>query len=110
MRKRLVPGLKNSQRIRFIIDGFGFFCTVEDLWMNTGTTSHATALQDAVFALASSKSDPGPAGKACIGIAGTWRGHNVQIDLCQAHAKMENFSWFEYLITFIVIYAFIYRL
>ena len=82
MRKRMVSGLKNSQRVRFMIDGFGFYCKVEDLFMNTGTLSHASALQDAVFALASSRSDPGPAGKACIGIAGTWQGHNVQIDLC----------------------------
>jgi len=82
MIKRLVPGLKNSQRIRFMIDGFGFYCTIKDLFMNTGTASHSRALQDAVFALANMRSDPGPAGKACLGIGGTWRGHNVQIDLC----------------------------
>jgi len=30
MRKKIVPGLKNSQRVRVIVNGVGFYTTVQD--------------------------------------------------------------------------------
>lgn len=44
MRKeRLVFGLNNKQRIRFVVNGFAMYCTVQDI-QNIATTKHRVAV------------------------------------------------------------------
>lgn len=83
--QRLVSGLNNSQKIRFMIDGFGMYCKVVDI-ENFATSSHRVAvfmaLQNlqASRELAFSKCQPQPTG---FGFNGTFQGvkHDVQVDL-----------------------------
>lgn len=42
-RERLIFGLNNKQRIRFIVNGFGMHCTVQDI-QNIATTKHRVAV------------------------------------------------------------------
>ena len=44
MRKeRLIFGLNNKQRIRFVVNGFAMYCTVQDI-QNIATTKHRVAV------------------------------------------------------------------
>jgi hypothetical protein len=52
--KRIVPGLKNSQRVRVILNGIGFITTVQDA-NNMPFTSQNTAVFVALNRLVSQK-------------------------------------------------------
>ena len=48
MRKQqIIQGMNNSQKIRFIIDGFGMYCKVSDI-ENFATSSHRVAVLSAL--------------------------------------------------------------
>ena len=48
MRKQqIVSGLNNSQKIRFIVNGFGMYCKVSDI-ENFATSSHRVAVISAL--------------------------------------------------------------
>ena len=51
--KALYSGIKNSQKIRIMIDGFGIYTTVANI-PNICTTTHRTAIESAMLSLASS--------------------------------------------------------
>ena len=86
MRKqRLIEGLNNSQKIRFIVDGVGMYCRISDV-ENFATVSAQqaviTALQNlqAQRELAFSRCKPQPTGWGTNSIfAG--KQHDVQVDL-----------------------------
>lgn len=79
---RHVSGFSNSTRIRYIVNGFGMYGTVNDLFTKTATVSHGAALRLAIQKLAydrrhsSSKGDGRP-----VGVGITHEGIQVQIDL-----------------------------
>jgi hypothetical protein len=50
--KILYPGVKNSQTIRIMVNGFGFYTTVKDI-SNICTTTHRAAVESAMTILAS---------------------------------------------------------
>lgn len=50
--KILYPGIKNSQKIRIMVDGFGFYTTVKDI-TNICTMTHRAAVESAMTTLAS---------------------------------------------------------
>ena len=89
MRKqRLIQGLNNSQKIRFIVDGVGMYCRISDV-ENFATYSAQqaviTALQNlqAQRELAFTMCKRQPTGWGTNSIfAG--RQHNVQVDLLKA--------------------------
>jgi hypothetical protein len=48
MRKQqIIQGMNNSQKIRFIVNGFGMYCKVSDI-ENFATTSHRVAVISAL--------------------------------------------------------------
>ena len=86
MRKqRLIQGLNNSQKIRFIVDGVGMYCRISDV-ENFATYSAQqaviTALQNlqAQRELAFTMCRAQPTGWGTNSIFGG-RQHNVQVDL-----------------------------
>ena len=42
---RHVAGFSNSTKIRFIVNGFGMYGTVNDIFTKTATASHGAALR-----------------------------------------------------------------
>ena len=46
-RQQIVQGMNNSQKIRFMIDGFGMYCKVSDI-ENFATSSHRVAVISAL--------------------------------------------------------------
>ena len=76
--KQLVPGIKNSQKVRVVVDGIGLYMTVKDACLGFATHSHAVAVNDSLTALSLyNYNNP----VAATGHVGTWNGHNVQIDI-----------------------------
>jgi hypothetical protein len=76
--KQLIRGIKNSQKIRVVIDGVGLYMTVRDACLGFATHSHAVAVHDSLTALSLyNYNNPVPA----LGHSGTWNGHTVQLDL-----------------------------
>ena len=76
--KQLISGIKNSQKIRVIVDGVGMYMTVKDACLGFATHSHAVAVNDSLTALSLyNYNNPVPA----TGHVGTWNGHTVQIDI-----------------------------
>jgi hypothetical protein len=76
--KQFIRGIKNSQKIRVIIDGVGVYMTVRDACIGFATHSHAVAVNDSLTALSLyNYNNPVPA----TGHVGTWNGHTVQIDI-----------------------------
>ena len=79
---RHVSGFSNSTKIRYIVNGFGMYGTVNDLYTKTATVSHGRALRHAMEHLAwrrqvsSLRGDERP-----VSVALTHEGHQVQIDL-----------------------------
>jgi hypothetical protein len=49
---RHVAGFSNSTKIRFIVNGFGMYGTVNDIFTKTATASHGAALRLAIQKLA----------------------------------------------------------
>lgn len=81
--KTLFPGFKNSQKIRFVIDGFIMYTTIEQAVFGIGRSAHSAALSDAIQKLAHMRRQPGAAEQAATGIAVTaFNGVQVQVDLC----------------------------
>jgi hypothetical protein len=76
--RQLVPGIKNSQKLRVVVDGVGLHMTVKDACLGFATHSHAVAVNDSLTALSLyNYNNPVPA----TGHTGTWNGHTVQIDI-----------------------------
>jgi hypothetical protein len=76
--KQLVPGIKNSQKLRVVVDGVGLHMTVKDACLGFATHSHAVAVYCGISSLVRynyNNSVP------IVGHVGTWNGHTVQIDI-----------------------------
>lgn len=74
--------LKQSQKIRVIISGVGFFTTVKQIRNGMFCfTKQTAATQKAVCALEHIRSGKGIAEQCTTGLGGTWEGLSVQIDL-----------------------------
>ena len=80
-KKQVVRGFNNSQKIRVMIDGLGLYMTISDIDSKFATVSHRTAVLDCAQALARIRSGDGAADKAACGVAGTFNGKQVQLDL-----------------------------
>jgi hypothetical protein len=79
---RHVSGFSNSTRIRFIINGFGMYATVNDLYTKMATESHGKALRLAMEKLAYIRRHSPNTGEARpVGVNITYEGHEVQITL-----------------------------
>jgi len=79
---RHVSGFSNSTKIRYIVNGFGMYGTVNDLFTKTATVSHGTALRLAIQKLAYSRRHSVNTGDARpVGVGITYEGVQVQIDL-----------------------------
>ena len=86
MRKqRLIEGLNNSQKIRFIVDGVGMYCKISDV-ENFATLSAQQAVISALQHLQHSRElafatcKPQPTGWGTNSVFNGIR-HNVQVDL-----------------------------
>ena len=76
--KTLIDGFKNSQKLRVIINGVALYTTIKGAMFDVfGYSEQRSAVYDALFALRCHRSSGEPA----EGLAGFWRGHNVQVDL-----------------------------
>ena len=80
--KTLIPGLKNSDKVRILFSdpGVAVYMTVKEAYFGFGTLSHSRAVESGLKALGNIRKDPGAAGTACVGLCGTWEGINLQID------------------------------
>lgn len=79
---RHVTGFSNSTKIRFIINGFGMYATINDIYTKTTTVSHGAALRFAVERLAYiRRHSPNTGEGRPVGVGITHEGHQVQIDL-----------------------------
>jgi hypothetical protein len=76
--KRVIPGLKNNQKIRVIVDGVGIYMTVRDAATKFATATHGLAVRMALESLV--KYNTGNPVKA-TGQCGSWAGRQVQVDL-----------------------------
>lgn len=80
--KTLVSGFKNSQKIRLIINGFGVYTTINDVFFNLfATVSHRYAAECALYALSQMRAGSGAAEQCVSGLCATYNGHQVQLDL-----------------------------
>lgn len=85
-RQRLVEGLNNSTKIRFMIDGFGMYCRVSDI-ENFATSTHRAAVWSALQHLQCSRDLAQSQGKKEVptgfGYRSMFQGvnHDVQVDL-----------------------------
>jgi hypothetical protein len=81
--KRLYPTLKNSQRVRVMVDGFGIYCTVAETASIFATSRHAFAVADVMKKFADMRQAEAKAGGIVpVGIGATgYSGTQVQIDL-----------------------------
>ena len=80
-RKQVIPGFKNSQKIRIIIDGVGIYTTVGALDTMFHTLTLRQSAMAAATALANTRRGTGAADKAACGLGGTFIQKQVQIDL-----------------------------
>jgi len=79
---RHVPGFSNSTRIRYIVNSFGMYGTVNDLYTKTATVSHGAALRFAIEKLAYiRRHSPNTGEGRPVGVGLTHEGIQVQIDL-----------------------------
>ena len=79
---RHVAGFSNSTRNRFIINGFGMYCTINDIYTKTATVSHGAALRLAIQKLAyDRRRSPFTGEGRPVGVNITHEGHDVQIAL-----------------------------
>jgi hypothetical protein len=80
--KQMFPGLKNSQKIRFVVNGFAMVSTIKDIVFNVQSTYHSAAIADAIQKLTHIRSGSGAAERATTGIVCTaFNGCSVQVDL-----------------------------
>jgi len=79
---RHVSGFSNSTKIRFIINGFGMYATVNDIYTKTATVTHGKALRLAIEKLAYDRRHSSFKGEGRpVGVNITHEGHDVQITL-----------------------------
>ena len=81
-RQALISGLSNTQKIRFMVEGFGMYCKVGDV-ENIATISHADAVRFALNTLANHRAaEKAAGGISPVGMGVTApNGLQVQIDL-----------------------------
>lgn len=72
--KTIVQGLKNSQRIRVILQGVGFHTTIQGVLDNMSYTDQVFVVMNALGKIADSDG-------VITGFAGSIHGYNVQVDL-----------------------------
>lgn len=79
--KQLVPGFNNSQKIRFVVDGFAMQSTIRDAVFNIQSKYHSAAIADALQKLANMRRSKDVLG-ASTGLACTaFNGCQVQVNL-----------------------------
>ena len=79
---RHVSGFSNSTKIRFIVNGFGMYGTINDIYTKTATVSHGTALRLAIQKLAYDRRHSSFTGEGRpVGVSITYEGVQVQVDL-----------------------------
>ena len=77
-----IKRLKQSQKLRIIIDRIGIYTTAKQIrWGLFGFVSQNAAAQKALDALEFQRSGSGAADQCTMGLLGTWEGHQVQIDI-----------------------------
>jgi hypothetical protein len=74
--KTLFKGFKNSQRIRVIVNEFGFITTVDDAMKLIVTESHRNAVEACLGNISESINK----GQPTNGLAGRWNEVDVQVD------------------------------
>lgn len=81
--KRLYPTLKNSDRIRLMLDGFGVYCTVAQTTTIFATSRHAFAVVDVMKKFTNMRQAEAKAGGIvpCGMGATAYSGIQVQVDL-----------------------------
>lgn len=80
--KRIVTGLNNNQKIRFVVNGFAMFCQVKDI-QNISTTAHRAAVWSALEHLGTTNWLADRTFRDKItGYGTTVNGIDVQVDLC----------------------------
>ncbi len=86
--KRLITGLDNSQKIRFIVNGFSMFCRVKDI-ENIASTEHRVAVWIAAERIGTEVWLSQKIGKPGItGYASNIDGVEVQVDLCDENTLL----------------------
>ena len=79
--KQLIPGFNNSQKIRFVVDGFAMQSTIQDVVFNVQSKYHSAAIADALQKLAHLRRSTDIM-SASTGLACTaFNGCQVQVDL-----------------------------
>jgi hypothetical protein len=79
---RHVSGFSNSTKIRFIVNGFGMYGTINDIYTKIATASHGAALRLAIQKLAyDRRRSPSTGEGRPVGVNITHEGHDVQITL-----------------------------
>lgn len=77
-----IKRLKQSQKMRIIISGVSVYTTAKAIrWGLFGITTQVAASQKALDALEFTRSGKGVADKCATGLAGTWSGLQVQLDI-----------------------------
>lgn len=72
--KQLYPGIKNSQKIRVILNGVGIYTTVAETQGIFATTNHREAVNLALTEIAQMRGE-------ILGYASRWNGIDFQVDL-----------------------------
>jgi hypothetical protein len=72
--KTIIPGFKNSQRIRVILQGVGFHTTIQGVLDNMSYTDQIFVVMNALGKIAESDGE-------ITGFAGSIGGYNVQVDI-----------------------------
>jgi hypothetical protein len=85
MRKQqIIPGMNNSQKIRFIVNGFGMYCRVSDI-ENFATSSHRVAVISALQHLQCDRDLYKSTGRKDIptgfGTRGTFQGVDIDVQV-----------------------------
>ncbi len=76
--KVIIDGFKNSQKFRVIINGIMLHTTIKSMASDQfAQTEQRVAVWDALMALAMQRRHE----TAAVGLAGKWRGYEVQVDL-----------------------------
>lgn len=77
-----IKRLKQSQRMRIIINGVAIFTTAKQIRAGMfGYITQMEASMQALKTLESTRSGPGVADQCANGLCGTWAGHQVQLDM-----------------------------
>ena len=79
--KQIVPGIKNSQKIRVIVSGVGFHTTVQGALDGMCFGSQRTAVEATLYALVKDQQKAKSASEVPTGLATTVGGIQVQVDI-----------------------------